>query len=96
MGPTAAELEHSKGGAGGKEPPGVTICGIPELTIRVRAPVVHFYHMYSFHKWPSRVPYVLAYLVSCNPGNETALEAVNAFAADLAARFSSTVGCTRS
>ena len=31
-----------------------------------------------------------------NPENETALEAVNAFAADLAARFSPTVGCTRS
>ncbi|KAJ3838786.1 glycoside hydrolase family 88 protein [Lentinula raphanica] len=31
-----------------------------------------------------------------NPQNETAIQAVNAFATDLAARFSSIVGCTRS
>ena len=31
-----------------------------------------------------------------NPKNETAIEAVNAFAAHLAGRFSPIVGCTRS
>ena len=31
-----------------------------------------------------------------NPSNQTAIDAVNAFASDLAARFDPTVGCTRS
>ncbi len=35
-------------------------------------------------------------LASRNPENETAIEAVNAFANHLAARFDPTVGCTRS
>ncbi|KAJ7771589.1 glycoside hydrolase family 88 protein [Mycena metata] len=39
-------------------------------------------------------PFVQELLI--NPTNKTALTAVNAFAADLAARFNPTVGCTRS
>ncbi|THV08004.1 glycoside hydrolase family 88 protein [Dendrothele bispora CBS 962.96] len=40
------------------------------------------------------MPFMLELLV--NPQNETAIHAINAFAADLAARFNPTVGCTRS
>ena len=39
---------------------------------------------------------MLILLVYRNPENETAIEAVNAFANHLAARFNPTVGCTRS
>ncbi|KAL4074716.1 glycoside hydrolase family 88 protein [Scleroderma yunnanense] len=50
----------------------------------------HVHHDVGFLSYP----FVQELLL--NPGNETALEAVNTFAADLVARFSPIVGCTRS